>query len=153
MSGLELKVAPDVVWLLVAASMWLSSALTRGIAVPAAVRIVLAGSFFAAGIALIVAARVELDRAHTTWHPSEPGRTTSLVTAGAFRCSRNPTYLGMWLVLVGWAVVLANLLALAVTFAFMLYLTRFQIVPEERVLSALLGDQYRQYASQVRRWL
>jgi protein-S-isoprenylcysteine O-methyltransferase Ste14 len=33
------------------------------------------------------------------------------------------------------------------------YLTRFQILPEERILSEKFGDQYAQYASSVRRWL
>lgn len=153
MSRLELRIAPDVVWLLTAALMWLLSTLTRDITIHVALRIVLATLCFSVGIALIVRVRVELDRAHTTWHPTEPERSTSLVTSGPFRLSRNPMYLGMWLVLVGWAAVLANLLALAATILFVLYLTRFQIVPEERALSATLGNEYREYASRVRRWL
>lgn len=153
MSGLELRIAPDVVWLLTAALMWLSSGLTRDIDISIGVRIALAALCFCAGIALIVRVRVELDRAHTTWHPTEPERSTSLVTSGPFRFSRNPMYLGMWLVLVGWGVVLESLPALAVTILFVLYLTRFQIVPEERALFATLGDEYREYSSRVRRWL
>lgn len=153
MSALELKVAPDVVWLAVAAFMWVSSVFTDGIRIPVIARAFLAGMFLAAGVALIVSGRLELERSHTTWHPSGPGRTTSLVTTGVFRYSRNPIYLGMWFVLIAWAVVLTSPLALAVSVMFVLYLTRLQIVPEERALSALLGDQYRQYASRVRRWL
>lgn len=153
MSGLELRIAPDVVWLLTAALMWLSSALTRDIDIPIVARIVLVALCFFAGTALIVRVRVELDRAHTTWHPTEPERSTSLVTSGPFRFSRNPMYLGMWLILVGWAVVLESLPALALTILFVLYLTRFQIVPEERALLDTMGDEYRDYASRVRRWL
>ena len=37
--------------------------------------------------------------------------------------------------------------------AFVLYMNRFQIVPEERVLSATFGDSYSAYTSKVRRWL
>lgn len=153
MSRFELKIAPDVIWLLTAALMWLAAALTTGVTIPTVARIVGAGFFLAIGIALIVLVRVELDQAQTTWHPSEPGRTSSLVTSGAFRFSRNPMYLGMWLVLVGWGMALADPLALALTAAFIGYVTRFQIVPEERVLAALMGDRYREYASRVRRWI
>lgn len=153
MSRLELKIAPDVVWLVTAALMWLSSALTRGIVVAVGVRVVSAGLLLSLGVALIVLARVELDRANTTWHPGDPGRATRLVTTGVFRRTRNPMYLGMWLVLIGWGVVLADPLALAVTAVFPLYLTRFQIMPEERALSAMTGDRYRHYASNVRRWI
>jgi protein-S-isoprenylcysteine O-methyltransferase Ste14 len=35
----------------------------------------------------------------------------------------------------------------------MLYLTRFQIVPEERALSAKFGEQFDAYRQRVRRWL
>lgn len=152
-SRLELTIPPDVVWLVTAALMWLLSAVTPGIAVPVAIRAVLAGLFICCGVALIVRVRVELNRAHTTWRPGDPGRTTSLVTSGVFSRSRNPMYLGMWLVLVGWGVALASPLALAATIGFVLYLTRFQVVPEERALSAMLKEQYRQYATHVRRWI
>ena len=37
--------------------------------------------------------------------------------------------------------------------AFVGYITRFQIQPEERVLHRLFGDAYGQYTSRVRRWL
>ena len=153
MSRLELKLPPDVVWLAVAALMGLASAITPGLAIAMMLRIGVAVPFVAIGTAIIVNARVMLDRAHTTWHPSAPGRTTSLVTTGVYRYSRNPIYLGMFLVLLGWAVLLANPVALALSATFVLYIDRFQIVPEERSLSAALGDDYRDYAARVRRWV
>ena len=153
MSGLELKVPPDVVWLLVAALMWFASAATPDLDVTTTLRVAASALFIAGGVALIVAARVGLNRAHTTWRPSEPERTTDLVTDGVFRHSRNPTYLGMLLVLIGWGVVLASPLALALTVVFVLYLNRFQIRPEERTLTTIIVSEYREYASRVRRWL
>jgi protein-S-isoprenylcysteine O-methyltransferase Ste14 len=152
-SGLELKVPPDVVWLAVGVTMWLASKVTPGLTVPLPLRLIVAGLCVALGVGLVVGARVMLDRAHTTWHPTEPERTTSLVSGGVFRFSRNPTYLGMLLVLVGWGVVLANPLAFVLAAIFALWMSRFQIRPEERVLSALLGQEYRDYASRVRRWV
>ncbi len=153
MSGLELKVPPDVVWLLVAALMWVATATTPGLDVTTASRAAAAGLLIAGGVVLIVAARVSLERADTTWHPTEPERTTALVTGGPFRYSRHPMYLGMLLVLIGWAGALASPLALALSAIFVLYMNRFQIGPEERVLTAIIGDEYREYVCRVRRWL
>jgi len=153
MSGLELKAPPDVVWLVVGAMMWLASRMTPELAVDMPLRLVAAAALIALGVGLIVGARIMLDRAGTTWHPSEPERTTRLVSGGVFRLSRNPIYLGMQLVLVGWAVVLASPLALVVSAIFALWIDRFQIRPEERALSALLGQEYRDYARAVRRWV
>jgi protein-S-isoprenylcysteine O-methyltransferase Ste14 len=36
---------------------------------------------------------------------------------------------------------------------FVLYITRFQILAEERALQQLFGDAYGQYTARVRRWL
>jgi protein-S-isoprenylcysteine O-methyltransferase Ste14 len=37
--------------------------------------------------------------------------------------------------------------------AFVLFITRFQIIPEERVLLKKFGDAYTAYQRQVRRWI
>ena len=142
-----------MVWLAVAALMGFASAIMPGPAIAMTLRIVVAVPLVAIGIAIIVDARVLLARAHTTWHPSMPERTTSLVTTGVYRYSRNPIYLGMFLALVGWAVVLADPVALALSAAFVLYMDRLQIVPEERSLLTAVGDEYRDYADRVRRWV
>jgi protein-S-isoprenylcysteine O-methyltransferase Ste14 len=62
-------------------------------------------------------------------------------------------YVGMLFLLLGWAVHLAALPAFAGPILYMIYITRFQIVPEERVLGRLFGEQYAQYTARVRRWL
>lgn len=149
----ELKIPPDVVWLAAAALCWVASLLSPGVRLDMQLRIAVSGALVAGGVALIVAARIRLSRAHTTWRPTEPERTSALVTDGVYRVSRNPVYLGMAVILIGWAVWLASPLALAVTALFVVYLDRFQIRPEERVLAATMGDQYRRYAARVRRWV
>ena len=152
-SGLQLKVPPDATWLGVAALMWLAAATTPGFAIPTLLRLGIAAPLLGVGVAIVVAARLMLSRAHTTWRPADPGRTTSLVTDGVYRHSRNPIYLGMLLALLAWAVVLADPLALALSAVFVLYVDRFQIGPEERALSEVMGDEYRDYMGRVRRWL
>jgi protein-S-isoprenylcysteine O-methyltransferase Ste14 len=153
LSGLELKVPPDAVWLGVAALMWLGSALTPELAIAAPLRIGVAAALVAIGVAVVVDARVLLSRAHTTWLPADPGRTTRLVTNGVYQYSRNPIYLGMLLALLGWAVLLASPLALALAGVFVFCIDRLQIAPEERALTAVIGDEYRDYMRRVRRWL
>ncbi|MEI6725866.1 MAG: isoprenylcysteine carboxylmethyltransferase family protein [Actinomycetes bacterium] len=153
MPRLELKVPPDVTWLLIAGVMWIASAVTPGLAIPMALRVGIPLMLAGAGVGIIVNARVTLDRAHTTWSPRAPDLTTNLVTSGLYRFSRNPIYFGMLLVMVGWAVALASPVAVVLSAAFVLYIDRFQIRPEERTLAALLGQDYRDYAERVRRWV
>lgn len=92
-------------------------------------------------------------RRHTTINPLSPRKSTALVTGGVYRFTRNPMYLGMACLLTAWAVWLAALLAFAGPVLFVLYITRFQIRPEERVLTELFGLPYTDYTQRVRRWL
>ena len=62
-------------------------------------------------------------------------------------------YVGLLFILVSWAVFLSSAWALLGPLAFYLYIARFQIAPEERVLSELFGDEYLAYKARVRRWL
>ena len=153
MSRLELKIPPDVVCVLVVALMWLASMRTPRLNLPSPIRVGVTVGLTVTGIWLMVGARILLDQAKTTWRPMIPGRSTSLVSTGVYRLSRNPIYLGMLLVMLGLGVALASPAALAISAVFVLYLDRFQIGPEERVLSAILGREYLDYLASVRRWL
>jgi protein-S-isoprenylcysteine O-methyltransferase Ste14 len=62
-------------------------------------------------------------------------------------------YVGFALFLLAWAVYLASLWALAGVAGFVLYINRFQIVPEERALKSLFGDEFEDYRLRVKRWL
>jgi protein-S-isoprenylcysteine O-methyltransferase Ste14 len=83
--------------------------------------------------------------------PFDPPRR--LIVRGPYRFVRNPMYLGLSFVLVGWAVCLLSPWALIGPLAFVLYINRFQIEPEERTLTALFGAAFTTYATKVRRWL
>ena len=85
-------------------------------------------------------------------HPRAPERSSRLVTGGVYRFSRNPMYLALALFLLAWALWLGNGAALVWPALFAAYLTRFQIVPEERALAAKFGQEYAQYCRRVRRW-
>jgi protein-S-isoprenylcysteine O-methyltransferase Ste14 len=62
-------------------------------------------------------------------------------------------YVGILFVLIAWAIYLSNAWALLGPVAFILYINRFQIAPEERTLATMFGAAYSDYKSAVRRWL
>ena len=62
-------------------------------------------------------------------------------------------YVGLMLVLLGWAAFLASPVSLGGVVAFIAYITRFQIKPEERILLEKFGDKYQKYLSGPRRWI
>ena len=153
MQALELKIPPPVVALLVAASMWGISLATPPVEVPALVRVVAAIVIALAGVGAAIAGVLAFRRAKTTTNPLKPATTVALVTSGVYRFTRNPMYVGLALVLVGWAVFVSSAFALLGPLAFVLYINRFQVVPEERVLSDMFGPAYSAYKATVRRWL
>lgn len=75
------------------------------------------------------------------------------MVGGVYRATRNPMYVGLALLLLAWTVYLGAPLALLGVAAFVAYITRFQIVPEERVLAQKFGPEFGAYRSRVRRWL
>ena len=91
--------------------------------------------------------------ARTTVDPTHPEAASSLVTTGVYKRSRNPMYLGFALILIAWCLYLANAASLVVVGAFVTYITRFQIVPEERILEAKFGPAFLNYRAKTRRWL
>ncbi|SCK04925.1 isoprenylcysteine carboxylmethyltransferase family protein [Vogesella sp. LIG4] len=92
-------------------------------------------------------------RRHTTVNPLRPQNSSTLVLEGFYRLSRNPMYLGMLCLLLGWALWLGDWVTLAGPLLFGLWIDRFQIRPEERALAARFGDDYLAYCRRVRRWL
>jgi protein-S-isoprenylcysteine O-methyltransferase Ste14 len=152
-SWLELRVPPDVVWLVLAGLTWLVSALTPSLDVGLALRVPIAVVVLATAVALVATARAALAAAGTTFTPTAPDRSSHLVTSGVYRFTRNPMYLGMLLALLAIAAVLANPFCLVLSALFVAYMNRLQITPEERILGARFGPAYEAYASRVRRWL
>jgi protein-S-isoprenylcysteine O-methyltransferase Ste14 len=92
-------------------------------------------------------------KAATTVDPRYPQKATQLVSGGIYRFTRNPMYLGIALGLAGFAVFLRNWSCFAVLPLFMVYLSRFQIQPEERHMRDLFGAAFVDYSARVRRWL
>ena len=153
MNALEHRIPPPLVMLLTAFAMWQFARLLPRVEVDDTVRLVLAGLFLTDALFCCLAGVCSFRRAHTTVDPLHPEKASRLVTGGIYRVSRNPMYLGFAIFLLAWAVFLASLWMLLGVPAFMIFISRFQIQPEERVLASLFGDEYRDYRAQVRRWL
>jgi len=153
MTSLELKIPPPLVALLFALFMWLASWLVPPVEAPFGVRLGVAIVLVIAGVGLGLAGVVSFRRVRTTINPTTPAATSSLVSSGIYRFTRNPMYVGLALYLLAWAVLLSNVLSLLFVPVFVGYINRFQINPEERSLMALFGAEYTAYKAAVRRWL
>jgi len=153
MPALELKIPPPAVAVIIAAAMWFVAASVPALPVPASVRITLAISIALLGGVFSLTGAISFRRAKTTVNPMKPEKASSLVTSGIYTITRNPMYVGLFLVLVGWAVFLSSAVALVGPVAFFLYIGQFQIAPEERVLAKMFGPENADYKAKVRRWL
>ena len=153
MQLLELKVPPPAIAVLLGVAMWFASRFGPSLELPLLFRSITFAVIALAGGATGLAGNLALRRARTTPNPFKPQDASSLVTTGIYRLTRNPMYLGLLLVLLGLASFLCSAFALLGPVAFVVYITRFQIVPEERVLLAKFGVAYSEYLARVRRWL
>ncbi|MBS0662942.1 MAG: isoprenylcysteine carboxylmethyltransferase family protein [Verrucomicrobia bacterium] len=153
MRSLELKVPPVALGLVLAA---LAAAVdhftpTARIALPAAHQG--AAILALAGLTIATLGVIAFRRARTTVNPLQPAAASALVVSGIYRLTRNPMYLGLLLVLLGWSVWLGNPATLFFPVLFVAHMNRFQIGPEERALTARFGAAFTAYQSRVRRWL
>lgn len=150
---MENKIPPLILVAILAFIMWGISKVTPAIALNDTTHMVTVFLFAASGVIFCVTGVHSFKRAKTTVDPIHIETTSSLVTSGIYRISRNPMYVGFALLLGAWAVYLASPWALIGVPAFVIYIDRFQIVPEERVLLKLFGNDYELYQANVRRWL
>ena len=133
MKSLQLKIPPPAVAALNAAAIWGISLFTPVLDVPLFARISAAIIFVLAGAGFSLAGVTSFRRAKTTVNPMKPETATSLVSSGIYSVTRNPMYVGLLLVLIAWAIYLSSAWGLLGPVGFVLYISRFQIAPEERV--------------------
>lgn len=112
---------------------------------------IIVGFLILAGLALFAAGVHDFSRAATPVPTNEPTRV--LVTTGIHGWTRNPIYLGMFLVYGGIGVAARSpwILILALPLAILI---RYGVVArEEAYLERRFGDAYLDYKQRVRRWL
>ncbi|HEX7046105.1 MAG TPA: isoprenylcysteine carboxylmethyltransferase family protein [Gammaproteobacteria bacterium] len=147
------KVPPVIVVLVTGLLMWLLARFVPALSFFFPGVHIVAALITLAGIVVCALGVTAFRRAETTTNPLNPESASRLVVAGIYHYSRNPMYLGFALLLLAWGVFLGNLPALLAVPAFILYMNRFQIAPEERALDALFGEEYRAYRRSVARWM
>ena len=153
MNQLELKIPPVALLLIIALMMWgiadLFTSFSFSVFVSPFVALLIAFS----GVMFALLGVYQFRKQGTTVDPRIPEKSASLVTSGIYQFSRNPMYVGMLLILVGWGIYLGNIASFIMLPVFILYMNRFQIMPEETFMAEKFGSAYQQYQKSVRRWL
>ncbi|NRA71691.1 MAG: isoprenylcysteine carboxylmethyltransferase family protein [Gammaproteobacteria bacterium] len=152
LSKLEHKIPPPIWGLLFAALMYLVADIMPILLFVNDSQWLIAGLFMAIGFFIDVYSVIGFVRAKTTINPLSLD-ASALVTSGLYKYSRNPMYLGMLLILLGWITYLGALSSLLLLYVFVYTINRLQIKPEEEKLEQLFGQQYTDYCQQARRWL
>ena len=104
------------------------------------------------GVLLGVISLIQFYVSKTSIDPRTPYKVSSLVTNGLYRFTRNPMYLALLMILLAWGLWLGNAFNTLLAAGFVGYMNKFQIIPEEKVLSKIYGKKYQHYCTQVRRW-
>ena len=148
---METKIPPPIVTLIFGLAIYLSRTIFPEIEIQYS-------SFFGTFLLLlgffILISAVKLFRNDkTTVNPLSPEQATKLVTNGIFKLSRNPMYLGMAVILASVAVLFNIIGGIIFMALFCLYITKFQIIPEEKAMKELFAQDFEQYMQATRRWI
>lgn len=103
------------------------------------------------GLGLAGLAVIRMRRAHTPVSPHQP--STSLVTDGPFRFTRNPIYLGFFFIFLGFTLVAGTLWGGILAPLAPVIVNYLVIGAEEGYLDRRFADRYAEYRSRVRKWL
>ncbi len=133
--------------------MWFIAQNTLQVAIPIETRIVLAAVFVGIGLVFDASSILRFFKKKTTINPLKPSNTTQLVTTGIYSVSRNPMYLGLLLILMGWFFYLSAPISFLGIIFYLVYITVFQIIPEERILESIFGESFLTYKKKTRRWI
>jgi len=104
------------------------------------------------GLTVLISAARVFKQLETTINPMQPSQASKLAIIGPFKFTRNPMYLGMSIMLLGFGVVFGAKFTICLIALFILYITFFQIIPEEKAMKEKFAD-WEEYSSKVRRWL
>jgi protein-S-isoprenylcysteine O-methyltransferase Ste14 len=145
------RVPPPLIFLSGLLLGWAAEAVVATPNLRGTVRLVVLIVLLVAGGVLGAGALRRFVQQHTAAEPWKP--SSSLVTSGPYRFTRNPMYLGMACLYLGLALVFGLLWAVALLPVVLVVIDRQVIAREERYLQRRFGQDYLDYQQQVRRWL
>jgi protein-S-isoprenylcysteine O-methyltransferase Ste14 len=150
MNFLELKTPPFLFFFLTATLMWSMNLVSNELGINTKIRLIIGAVYLLIAGFIAISGIVGFRKTKTTVNPTKPDKVSSLVCSGIYRYTRNPMYTGLLFVFFAWGCFLDNLFSLLFVLVFLLYMTQFQIKPEERVLESIFGVDYNNYKEQVR---
>ena len=104
------------------------------------------------GLSVLISAARVFKQLETTINPMQPSQASKLAIIGPFKYNSNQMYMGMSIMLIGFGLIFGAKLTVCLVVMFVLYITVFQIIPEERAMQEKFTD-WKDYCSKVRRWL
>jgi protein-S-isoprenylcysteine O-methyltransferase Ste14 len=113
--------------------------------------LILGGLALAAGLAIMLAAWWQFRRRRTAICPTNT--PSVLITNGTYRFTRNPMYLGMFVILLGIAIIVGSLPFYVAAGLFVLIIHHAFCPYEEARLREIFGADFENYCRRVRRWL
>lgn len=146
------KIPPPVILLISGIAIWLLKNISP-LPISYSIRAILGSLFIVFGFGLDLAGLLEFRKFQTTMNPLKPENASKIVKTGIYSKTRNPMYLGMVLVLVGWSIIAKASFGILVIPLFIKYIETFQIIPEEEILSSQFGTEYDNYRTKVARWI
>jgi len=150
---MKLIVPPPLQGLICAGLIWVIATYFPQYSIDLAYKKYLSGVLFFIGVTIDLLALRIFHQSGTTVSPFSPDKTSSLVATGIYRYTRNPMYLGMVFLLVGFTVWFGAVPGLLIIALFIWSITELQIKPEEAVLLEKFGESYTDYCQKVRRWI
>jgi protein-S-isoprenylcysteine O-methyltransferase Ste14 len=109
--------------------------------------------FIILGPFILISAVRSFKAEQTTINPININNASSLVISGVFKYSRNPMYLGMVFILLALSFRLNLVGGILFTSIFIMYITKFQIIPEEAAMKSIFGEDFNKYKNKTRRWI
>ena len=109
--------------------------------------------FIILGPFILISAVRSFKAEQTTINPININNASSLVISGVFKYSRNPMYLGMVFILLALSFRFNLVGGILFTSIFIMYITKFQIIPEEAAMKSIFGEDFNEYKNKTRRWI